>query len=201
MLDDVLLLVADYMVTRGLTADQAVSALEAMSDCVGAASGAKWMRARGVRRAGDIRKYTFRRHSVADYGKQGTLSRHAYDLRKSSGVPPTKNIAIAEYKIGDETFTKPFISAGRHNHSEVKAIRELAPQNATVRRVYSERSPCAECWEKLRKAEGFEDAELSYTVPHGNERLEKEWRDRIENRGPDDEIKDGVEDLLRGFKF
>jgi len=186
--DDMLLVVAEALAAGQVDLGTAIDSLEAMSDCVQARPAAKFLRTVPANRADNaaryIRERAFRRNDVADYGKQGTLSKLAFEHRRKNGITDGRNVAVIEYSVNGKRMppiVEHSIGKGAAGHAERRALAKVpAGEGVQVSRVYSERSPCADCWQELIGTDRRLGATvIEYTLPHQVDESHESWRKHL----------------------
>lgn len=185
--DDILLVVAEALAAGTVDLGTAIDGLEAMSDCVNARPAAKFLRGIPANRADDaaryIRERAFRRHDIADYGRNGTLSKLAFEHRKKNGITDGRNVAVIEYSVNGKRMP-PIVehSIGKGTgHAERRALAKVPTgKGVQVSRIYSERSPCADCWQQLVRGDvRLGGTVIEYTLPHQIDESHASWRKHL----------------------
>jgi hypothetical protein len=92
-------------------------------------------------------------------GLSNDLAQEALEFRKGLTNPLTgRNVMVVEYVTEDGSLaTKAFLSQGRHTERMIE-------EGAQVLRIFSEREPCANCFNFIERA--FPTAEVNYLFPY-----------------------------------
>jgi len=104
--------------------------------------------------------------------------------KKNPSFSLDRNVAVIEYTLPGqlnpivEVFpSAPRTGPGTSHHSEQIAASDLPP-NAKVTRVFSERSPCSDCWTQLRTDPRFQGSSVEYSAVNGNNVDIAAWKSR-----------------------